>query len=145
MRRIRMWTVAMCVLSTVLILELQALPRPQAAQEPPPPQAGPHMPPGRESVEQRIQRLSKELDLTQVQRDKIRFLIEEQIKQMRALREDTSLTQEQRREKAMAVMKDTHEKIEAILSPEQREKLKQHLQQMRDQRGAAPKEPPAKQ
>jgi|SRR6516162_1713114 Spy/CpxP family protein refolding chaperone len=103
------------------------------------------MPPGRESVEQRVERLSKELDLTQEQREKIRPVLEEQMKQMRALREDSSLTQEQRREKAMAAMKETHEKVEAILNPEQREKLKQHMQQMRDQRSAEHKEAPAKQ
>ena len=145
MRRIRMLTLAVCALSTAMILELSAVARPQAAQQPPPSQAGPHMPPGRESVEQRVERLSKELDLTQEQRENIRPVIEEQMKQMRALREDSSLTQEQRREKAMAAMKETHEKVEAILNPEQREKLKQHMQQMRDQRSAEHKEAPAKQ
>lgn len=143
MRRMKMLTLAVCTLSTVMMLELDALARPQEA--PPPPQAGPRMPPGRESVEQRMERLSKELDLTQEQREKIRPLIEEQVKQMRALREDNSLTQEQRREKAMGVMKETHGKIDAVLSPEQREKLKQHMQQMRERRGAEHKEPPAKQ
>ena len=145
MRRIRMLTLAVCALSTAMILELSAVARPQAAQQPPPSQAGPHMPPGRESVEQRVERLSKELDLTQEQRDKIRPILEEQMKQMRTVREDSSLTQEQRREKAMAAMKETHQKVEAILNPEQREKLKQHMQQMRDQRGAEHKEPPTKQ
>jgi len=137
MQRMKMLTLAVCMFSTPMVLA-----RPQAAQQPAPPQAGPHMPP---SVEERMARLSKELDLSQEQRDKIRPLIEEQVKQLHELRENTNLTPDQRREKAGALMKETHEKIAAVLNPEQKEKLKQHMEQMREHHAAEHKESPAKQ
>jgi Spy/CpxP family protein refolding chaperone len=89
--------------------------------------------------------LSKELDLSQDQKEKIRPLIEEQAKQMHELRENTDLTPDQRREKAGALMKETHDKIAAVLNPEQKERLKQHMEQMREHRAAEHKEPPTKQ
>ena len=137
MRNMKTLTLAVCMFSTPMVLA-----RPQAAQQPAPPQAGPHMPP---SVEERMARLSKELDLSQDQKEKIRPLIEEQAKQMHELRENTDLTPDQRREKAGALMKETHDKIAAVLNPEQKERLKQHMEQMREHRAAEHKEPPTKQ
>ena len=144
MRRTK--TLAVCALSTLLMLGLNALAKPQAAARQPAGQQPPaHMPPGRESVEERMERMTKELNLSEEQREKIRPIIEEQVKQLRDMREDKNLTPEQRREKARAIMKETHEKMQAILNPEQRAKLKQHMQEMREHRAAEHKEPPAKQ
>lgn len=145
MQTTRTPTRPVCMLIMMVMLGLNARARPQAAQQPAPPQAGPHAPRGQESVQERMERLSKELDLRQEQREKIRPLIEEEVKQLRELRANTNLTPEQRREKATAIMKETHEKLAAVLNPEQKEKLKQHMEQMRAHRAAEHKEPPTKQ
>ncbi len=146
MRRTKTLTLTACVLSTLTMLGLNALARPQAAaQQPAAPQEAPHMPPGRESVEDRMQRMSKELNLSEEQKEKIRPLMEERVKQLREMREDKNLTPEQRREKARAIMKETHEKIAAVLNPEQREKLKQHMEEMREHHAGQHKEPPTNQ
>src|SRR5262245_36430164 len=123
------------------MLGLHTFARVQDAQQPAPPQAASKMPPGHESVAERLESMSKELNLTQEQREKIRPVLEEHSKQMRELRNDTSLTPEQRRDKARAMMMETHEKIAAVLTPEQKGKLKQHMEQMRQQREAHQKEP----
>ena len=146
MRRTKALALAVCMFITVLMLGLNSFARPQAAaQQPAPPQAAPKMPPRQLSVDERLDRMSKELNLTQEQRDKIRPLLEEQDKQMGELRNNTSLTQEQKRDKARAMMMETHEKLVAVLTPEQKEKLKQHMDQMRQQHEAHQKEPPANQ
>lgn len=145
MRRTKTLTLAVCMFTTMVILGLNTFARPQDAQQPSPRQAAPKMAQGRESVEQRMERMSKELNLSQEQREKIRPLLEEQDKKMGELHNDTSLTQEQKRDKARAMMTETHEKITAILTPEQKEKLKQHMEEMREHHAAEHKEPPPNQ
>jgi periplasmic protein CpxP/Spy len=144
MRRTKTLALAVCMFITMLMLGLNSFARPQAAaQQPAPAQAAPKMAPRQPSVDERIDRMSKELNLTPEQKDKIRPLFEEQDKQMRELRSNTSLTPEQKRDKARTMMMETHDKVAAILTPEQKEKMKEHMEQMRQQRETHPKEPPA--
>ena len=135
---------AVFMLITMVMLGLNNLAGAQNTQQPAPPQAAPKMPPG-QSVTERLERMSRELNLTTEQKEKIRPLLEEQSKQMSELRSNTSLTPEQKRDKARAMMTETREKIQAVLTPEQKEKLKQHMEQMRQQRQAHQNEPPANQ
>ena len=80
-------------------------------------------------VQARLQRISKELNLTDEQKEKLKPILQSQSDDLRALRNDTSLTQQQKRAK----MKDLHEKyapqINAVLTPEQQAKWKQMKQE----------------
>ncbi|MCX5635548.1 MAG: hypothetical protein NTW55_06910 [Planctomycetota bacterium] len=76
----------------------------------------------RESINTRMENLSKELNLTKEQQEKIRPIIENEMKEMRIVREDSSLTPEQKREKTKAIRQTTNEAINKILKPEQQKK-----------------------
>jgi len=75
-----------------------------------------------ERVKERMENLNKELNLTKEQQEKIRPIIENEMKEMRTVREDSSLTPEQKREKTKAIHQTTKEAINKILTPEQQKK-----------------------
>jgi protein CpxP len=69
--------------------------------------------------------MSQRLNLTEDQKEKIRPVLQDESKQLKALHEDTSLTPEQRRAKAREIHRATREQINPILTPEQQEQLKE--------------------
>jgi Spy/CpxP family protein refolding chaperone len=79
-------------------------------------EAGPHH-------GQQLERLSKELNLTDEQKEKVKPILDEQTKQMRATQDDTSLSQEQKRDKMKQIHQTTHSQINEILTPEQQKKF----------------------
>lgn len=96
-----------------------------------------------QTVEQRVERLDKAVTLTDEQKTKVTALYEEDGKKMRELRGDTSLDQQQRREKMQEIRKDSDAKLKAILKPDQFEKYQKWQEEMRQQRkgqGGAQKE-----
>lgn len=84
------------------------------------------------NVEQRVERLSTELKLTDGQKTKVTALFEKEMKQGRELRQDTSLSREERRDKMRAIRQDQIKELKTILTPEQFEKWQQLRQEMRD-------------
>jgi periplasmic protein CpxP/Spy len=105
--------------------------QPQSA----PPQAAPANPPSAQqnapSNGQSAQaNEDNPLNLTDEQKTKLRPIIMEENQQMEALRNDTTMTQEQKIAKANQIRADASPKIKAILTPEQLQKLAE-LQQER--------------
>ncbi|MGH9431200.1 MAG: Spy/CpxP family protein refolding chaperone [Terriglobia bacterium] len=88
---------------------------------------------GMQGPERQLARLTRQLNLTQDQRDKIKPVLQDQHKQMMALRQDTSLSREQRRAKFMELRKSTRQQIQANLTPDQVTKFQQ-MEQRREQR-----------
>lgn len=89
----------------------------------------------------RLEWLSEELNLTDAQKAKVKPILEDQEKQMRALRADTSLSQEQKHEKMMQLHETTHSQINGILTPDQQKKFAQLKEQhMGHQKGNNPDE-----
>ena len=74
------------------------------------------------TVEQRVDRMNTELNLTADQKTKVTALFEDSQKKMRELRQDTSLSQEDRREKVRGMREAEDKKLKEILTPEQWEK-----------------------
>ncbi len=68
------------------------------------------------SVEQRLDRMTEQLKLTDEQKPKVKAVLEEGSKKMQ------DVPQEERREKARAIFEEEDKKIKAILTPEQNEK-----------------------
>lgn len=75
---------------------------------------------------ERKEKMAKELGLTDDQKKQLKALRQDQRKQMEAVRKDSSLTPEQKQEKFKEIHKAGMEKRDALLTPEQREKM-QHL------------------
>ncbi len=76
-----------------------------------------------QNMEQRLERLSTELKLTDEQKPKIKAILEESRKKMQELRGDSNLSDEQRREKLQTLRTEERNKMKAVLTPEQFEKL----------------------
>ncbi|HKS38163.1 MAG TPA: hypothetical protein VJW76_13280 [Verrucomicrobiae bacterium] len=86
----------------------------------------------------RLEQMSKELNLSEEQKGKLKTILEQQAAKTRALRDDTSLTPEKRREKARAIREEFAGKVKEVLTKEQNEKW----QKQREQRPDRPQRPP---
>src|SRR5579864_5588384 len=106
------------VLAACLLLTGQTNAAPQT-----PPQA--HEAVGASSPEAHLQMLSEKLNLTEDQKAKLKPVLQDQAQQMKAVRDDTSLTPEQKAAKKKAIHETTHDQINAVLTPEQQEKFKE--------------------
>ena len=100
----------------VLFLALAAFAVPVMAQSD---DAAPPPPPHRGRAEQRIKELKAKLGLTDAQVEQIKTILKGQMQAMRDIREDDSLSDDDRRAKLMALMKSSHDQVRAILTPDQ--------------------------
>ncbi len=96
---------------------------------------------GGASVQQRLDHMSRQLNLTDEQKAKLKPVLEDEMKQMQAVRQDSSLSRDQRREKMMQIHQSTKPQIEAVLTPEQKDKLNR-MHEERQQRWKNRKEAP---
>ncbi|MDO8303941.1 MAG: hypothetical protein Q7T18_11935 [Sedimentisphaerales bacterium] len=88
----------------------------------------------KDPVEMRLEVMTKNLDLTKAQQDSIKPILQDETKQMQALRNDRALKPEQRRAKVQEIRKESMAKIEAQLTPEQKEKQKKEQEMRKEQR-----------
>jgi len=82
-----------------------------------------------ESADQHLQMLSEKLNLTDDQKTKLKPVLQDQMQQMTAVREDSSLSHEQKRAKMKSIHESFHDQINAVLTPEQQVKFKQMRQE----------------
>jgi len=80
--------------------------------------------------EDRLKMLTEKLNLTEDQQAKLKPIIEDQSKQMKAIHADTSLAPADRQAKMKEVHESSIEKMNAILTPDQQAKWKQMRQEM---------------
>ena len=76
-------------------------------------------------------RMFQGLDLTDDQRSKVQTILQGERSQIQALRSNTSLTDDQRKQQARQLRRTDHQQLLAILTPEQQAKMKQLHQQRR--------------
>jgi periplasmic protein CpxP/Spy len=91
---------------------------------------------GRMSVEQRMDRLSTELKLTDEQKPKVKAVLEESSKQMQGLRD---VPQDERRSKMQSIREEENKKMKEILTPDQMEKYKKMQDEMKKAYGGKKK------
>jgi Spy/CpxP family protein refolding chaperone len=113
------------VLTTGLLLAGQTYP----ASQTPPAQGQPATGATAGSPETHLQMLTEKLNLTDEQKAKIKPILEDQEHQLKAIREDTSLSQEQKSAKKKAIHESFHGQINSVLTPEQQAKFKQMKQE----------------
>ena len=82
------------------------------------------------------------LNLTEDQKAKLRPIIMQENQQMEALRNDTTMTQEQKIAKANQIRADASPKIKAILTPEQIQKLSELQEERARQQQQQQSQPP---
>jgi Spy/CpxP family protein refolding chaperone len=121
----------MAALLTGALLAAPALSRAEDAKQPERPR------PGRPAAgvglgqQERLNKLAEELNLNEEQKKKVAEAQKAHMEKLRGLREDSSLSQEERREKFRAAMEEHNKKMKEILTTEQYEKW----QKMRPQPG----------
>jgi len=107
------------------------------AQEPAAPQGGGQwggrgqMP----TVDQRLQRMTQALNLSDDQQQKIKPILENESTQMQGLRADTSLSQEDRMAKMKEIRENTASKINPILNSDQQKQYAEMNSRMGRGRG----------
>jgi Spy/CpxP family protein refolding chaperone len=70
--------------------------------------------------DQQVQRLAKQLNLTDDQKGQVKAILVDNMKQMQAMRQDSSIAPEDRRAKGMAMREDANAKIKALLTDDQK-------------------------
>ena len=104
---------------------------------------------GMRSIDQRVQRLTKMLNLNDDQQAKVKSILEDQQRQMTTLRQDASLSQQDRRAKFMQIHQDTQQKVRDALNDDQKAKFDQmqarRKERWQKQRGQADTAAPDKQ
>jgi Spy/CpxP family protein refolding chaperone len=109
---------------------------PAMAQDPAAPPQGQDGPrqggPGRGN---QVEFLTKKLNLTPDQVTQVKAIDADTMKQSRALREDTSVADSDKRAKMMDIRKAGQDKIRALLTPDQQTKFDALQTQMRERRG----------
>lgn len=114
------WSIlAILVLSAAGVTFAQTSPQASTADK----HAGMHQ--KGESAEQHLQMLSEKLNLTDEQKAKLKPILQDQMQQMKAVREDSSLSEDQKRAKMKSIHESLHDQINAVLTPEQQAKFKQ--------------------
>lgn len=93
------------------------------AQSTPPQRENKEARPGERRGGWNMMDMYKDLNLTKDQEAKLKTINEEQREKFQALREDKSLSDDSRREKMRELQKDRQDKINAVLTKEQQEKL----------------------
>src|SRR5665213_263073 len=85
-----------------------------------------HHPP---SANRQLRHLTKMLNLTPDQQQQMLPILQDQQSKMTAMRSDTSMSPDQRREQRRTLMTDTHQKLEAIMTDSQKQQFEQQMQQ----------------
>ena len=94
------------------------------------------------TAEQRLQRMTRQLSLTDAQQQLIKPILENEPKQMQSLQEDSTLSQQDRTSKMMQIRQGTSEQIKPILNADQQQKYEQMMsRQGRDRSGPGQNQP----
>jgi len=86
------------------------------------------------SVEQRMERMTEKLKLTDEQKPKVKAVLEESQKKRQELFSDSSVPREDRREKMKGIMDNEDKKLKGILTPDQYTEYEKMKQQMATER-----------
>ncbi len=81
------------------------------------------------SVEQQLERMTTQLNLTDEQKPKVKAALDDQQKKLHEMRGDTNLTREERMEKMKTMRADMEKKMKGILNPDQFEKWQKSHEQ----------------
>jgi Spy/CpxP family protein refolding chaperone len=80
------------------------------------------------SADQRLEMMTKQLNLTSDQQQQIKPILENESQQMESLHSDSSLSQQDRMSKMQAIRENTNSQIKPILTSEQQTKWQQMME-----------------
>ncbi len=79
------------------------------------------------TADQRLQRMTKQLNLSDAQQQQIKPILESEVKQMQGLHEDSALSQQDRMSKMQQIRQETSNQIKPILNADQQQKYEQMM------------------
>jgi periplasmic protein CpxP/Spy len=94
------------------------------------------------TADQRLQRMTKQLNLSDAQQQQIKPILENEEKQVQALHQDSSLSQQDRMSKMMQIRQGTSEQIKPILNADQQQKYSQMMSHQGHGHGGMGQNPP---
>jgi Spy/CpxP family protein refolding chaperone len=74
-------------------------------------------------VQEKLQKLSSALKLTDDQKTQIKPILQREIQKLKSIRNDPSMSDEQKQAQAQEVHAASHSEIQSLLTPEQQKKL----------------------
>ena len=84
---------------------------------------------GMQGQRQHMAMLAQKLNLTDAQKEQFQQIGRDMRKQGMAIRQDSSLTEDQKKEKMLALRKQAHQQMFGVLTPAQKDQLKQIREQ----------------
>ena len=90
---------------------------------------------GMPSVDERVQHMTKALNLSADQQTKVKSILESQRDQMMSLKQNTSMSQDDRRAKFQQIHQDTQQKIRDVLNDNQKAKFDQMAERRQEHMG----------
>jgi periplasmic protein CpxP/Spy len=122
----QLWILAFALMVAVACLPAIAQDKPDQSSQPAATSQGSDQgtvdPATKAKVQEGLQKLATQLQLTDDQKAKIKPLLQEQYTQLKSVHDDTSLSDEQKKAKMKAIHQDYHSQIQAVLTPEQQKK-----------------------
>jgi Spy/CpxP family protein refolding chaperone len=115
---------------TLVVASLLAAPALVSAQDAKP-EAGRR---GPRTPEEQVKAMKETLKLTDEQADKVKAVLAKNQEKVKALRDDTALSQDDRRAKMRELYQGMDEELKPILTPEQQTKWKEEREKRRAQR-----------
>lgn len=92
---------------------------------------GPRAGEGRVAI---LEKVAKALGLTDEQKADIKSIVEQRRAKVMAVRENKSLSPEQKREQVKEILQSSFQQIKGILTPDQQQKLEQIIQRVKERR-----------
>jgi periplasmic protein CpxP/Spy len=86
-----------------------------------------------ENVDSKLQQISQQLNLSEEQKTKLKPILQDEGDQLKALKSNTSVSSQDKLQKAKEIRAAHKEQIDAILTPEQKQKWQQMKEQAREQ------------
>lgn len=77
----------------------------------------------RAKVQQRLQGISSELNLTDAQKEQLKPILQSEFQQLKSVHDDTSMSADQKQAKAQEIHQSYKSQIGAVLTPDQQKKF----------------------
>ncbi|HEY6308805.1 MAG TPA: hypothetical protein VI488_20380 [Candidatus Angelobacter sp.] len=87
----------------------------------------------RAKIQQHLQKISSELNLTEDQKQKVQPVLQNEFQQLKSVHDDSSLSPEQKKAKGQEIRESANSQLEPILTPDQRAKLATMKEQGKDE------------
>jgi periplasmic protein CpxP/Spy len=97
------------------------------------------------TADQRLQHMTQQLNLSDAQQQQIKPILENEEKQMQTMRQDSSLSRDDRMSKMQQIRQDTSSQIKPILTADQQQKYAQMMSRQGHGRGGQGQNPPPSQ